>query len=67
MTPLLLLVFGVTPVTAVGTDLLFAGLTNIVASRVHHKAGLIDWQVVRRLWLGNLPASALTILAIKQD
>jgi hypothetical protein len=32
MTPLLLLVFGVAPVIAVGTDLLFAGLTKIVAS-----------------------------------
>jgi uncharacterized membrane protein YfcA len=66
MTPLLLLVFGVAPVTAVGTDLLFAGLTKIVASQVHHKAGLIDWQVVRRLWFGSLPASALTVFAIKQ-
>lgn len=66
MTPLLLLVFGVAPATAVGTDLLFAGLTKIVASRVHQSAGLIDWQVVRRLWLGSLPASALTIAAIHQ-
>jgi uncharacterized membrane protein YfcA len=67
MTPFLLLVFGLAPVTPVGRDLLFAGLTKIVASRVHHKAGLIDWQAVRRLWLGSLPASALSILAIKQD
>ena len=66
MTPLLLLVFGVAPVTAVGTDLLFAGFTKIVASRVHHTAGLIDWQVVRRLWMGSLPASALTVWALKQ-
>ena len=66
MTPLLLLVFGVAPVTAVGTDLLFAGLTKVVASRVHQSAGLIDWQVVGRLWLGSLPASALTVWAIKQ-
>ncbi len=66
MTPLLLLVFGVAPVTAVGTDLLFAGITKIVASRVHHTAGLIDWQVVRRLWLGSLPASAITVWALKQ-
>jgi len=66
MTPLLLLVFGVAPATAVGTDLLFAGLTKIVASRVHQSAGLIDWQVVRRMWLGSLPASALTIAAIQQ-
>ena len=66
MTPLLLLVFGVAPVTAVGTDLLFAGLTKVVASRVHHNAGLIDWQVVRRLWLGSLPASALTVWTLRQ-
>ena len=52
--------------TAEGTDLLFAGLTKVVASRVHHSAGLIDWQVVRRLWLGSLPASALTVWAIRQ-
>ena len=28
MTPILVLLFGVSPVTAVGTDLLFAGLTK---------------------------------------
>lgn len=28
---------------------------------MHHGNGLIDWQVVRRLWLGSFPASALTI------
>ena len=66
MTPLLMLVFGVAPVTAVGTDLLFAGLTKVVASRVHQSAGLIDWQVVCRLWMGSLPASALTVWAIKE-
>lgn len=52
MTPLLLLLFGVAPLTAVGTDLWFAALTKIFATRVHHSHGLIDWQVVRRLWLG---------------
>ena len=61
MTPLLLLVFGIAPTTAIGTDLLFAAFTKMAATRVHHSAGLIDWQVVRRLWLGSLPASALTL------
>jgi uncharacterized membrane protein YfcA len=61
MTPLLLLVFGVAPVAAIGTDLLFASVTKIAATRVHHSRGLIDWKVVRRLWLGSLPASALTL------
>lgn len=60
MTPLLMLVFGTHPISAVGTDLWFAALTKTAATRVHHGAGLIDWQVVRRLWLGSLPASALT-------
>jgi uncharacterized protein len=65
MTPLLLLVFGFAPLTAVGTDLWFAALTKIAATRVHHGHGLIDWQVVRRLWLGSLTASALTLVWMK--
>ena len=62
MTPLLLLVFGVVPLTAVGTDLWFAAITKLFATRVHHSHGLIDWQVVKRLWLGSLTASALTLV-----
>jgi len=65
MTPVLLLFFGIAPVTAVGTDLWFAALTKLVATRIHHAAGLIDWQVVKRLWAGSLPASALTVAAMK--
>lgn len=61
MTPLLLLVFGVPPLAAVGTDLWFAAITKLFATRVHHGHGLIDWQVVTRLWLGSLTASALTL------
>jgi len=59
MTPLLLLVFGVAPLSAIGTDLWFAAITKLAATRVHCGHGLIDWQVARRLWLGSLPASAL--------
>ena len=65
MTPLLLLLFGVAPLTAVGTDLWFAALTKIFATRVHHNHGLIDWPVVRRLWLGSLSASVLTLVWMK--
>jgi uncharacterized protein len=62
MTPLLLLIFGVAPMSAVGTDLWFAAITKLAASKVHHGNGLVDWQVVRRMWLGSLPASALTLV-----
>jgi len=62
MTPVLVLLLGVQPLTAVGTDLWFAATTKIVASRVYHSHVLIDWQVVGRLWLGSLPAALLTLL-----
>jgi uncharacterized membrane protein YfcA len=47
MTPLLLLIFGIAPVTAIGTDLWFAGITKMAAGKIHHTKGLIDWQVLR--------------------
>ena len=64
MTPLLVLVFGIHPSTAVGTDLLYAGLTKISGSAVHSRNGAIDWRVVRRLALGSAPAAALSLLAL---
>ena len=65
MTPLLLLVFGVAPLSAVGTDLWFAAITKLFATRVHQGDGSIDWPVVKRLWLGSLSASALTLLWLR--
>jgi uncharacterized membrane protein YfcA len=57
--------FGIAPATAVGTDLWFAALTKIAASRIHHGRGLIDWQVVKRLWVGSLTCAVLTLLWLK--
>ncbi len=61
MTPLLVLLFGIHPATAVVTDLLYAGLTKISGSIVHGFNGAIDWKVTRRLALGSVPAAALTL------
>lgn len=61
MTPILVLLFGVAPQTAVGTDLLYASLTKVFGTAVHHNHGTVDWQVVRRLAYGSLPAAALTL------
>jgi len=61
MTPLLVLLFGIHPATAVGTDLLYAGLTKICGSAVHGFNDSIDWRVLRRLALGSIPATAVTI------
>jgi uncharacterized protein len=64
MTPLLVLIFGVHPATAVGTDLLYAGLTKTVGTAVHGGAGTVSWTLVGRLALGSLPASVVTVAAL---
>ncbi len=64
MTPLLVLLFGVAPGTAVGTDLLFACLTKTTGVAVHGFNGTVDWKVVRRLATGSIPATALTLLVL---
>jgi hypothetical protein len=61
MTPILVMMFGIAPTTAVGTDLLYASITKLFGTAVHQKHGTIDWQVVRRLACGSLPAAALTL------
>ncbi|MEY4762330.1 MAG: putative rane transporter protein YjnA [Pseudomonadota bacterium] len=62
MTPLLVLLLGVAPHTAIGTDLLYASLTKVVGVGVHSIDKRVDWQVFRRLALGSLPAALLTLL-----
>ena len=65
MTPLLVLFFGVSPATAVGTDLLYASLTKTMGAWVHGRRGTVDWRVVGLLALGSLPAALATILLLK--
>lgn len=65
MTPLLVLFFGVSPATAVGTDLLYASLTKTMGAWVHSKRGTVDWKVVGLLAMGSLPAALVTIILLK--
>lgn len=64
MTPLLILLFHVQPVTAVGTDLIYASVTKTGGSFVHGFNKTIDWRIVRRLASGSIPASLLTMLTV---
>jgi len=64
MTPILVLLFGVSPATAVGTDLLFASTTKIVGSTVHGWKASVEWKVVRRLAAGSVPAAIVTLIII---
>ena len=66
MTPLLILLFGVHPSTAVGTDLLYAAATKTGGSLVHGVARSIHWPAVMRLASGSIPASIATLLVLWQ-
>jgi uncharacterized protein len=61
MTPLLILLFGIHPATAVGTDLLYAAATKTGGSLVHGLARSIHWPIVGRLACGSIPASVVTL------
>ena len=66
MTPLLVLLFGVHPATAVGTDLLYAAVTKAGGTVAHGRKGHIDWAITGRLALGSIPAAALTIWVLSR-
>jgi len=66
MTPLLVLLFGVHPATAVGTDLLYASITKTVGTAVHGANHAVKWPIVFRLAAGSVPATALTLLVISR-
>lgn len=60
MTPLLVMGFGVAPTTAVGTDLLYAGLTKAGGTVARGKLGSVDWRIAFVLMLGSVPAALAT-------
>jgi len=64
MTPILILLFGIHPAAAVGTDLLHAAATKTAGSVVHGFKGSIDWRVVRRLATGSVPMTVVTVAAM---
>jgi hypothetical protein len=60
VTPVLAL-FGVPPIHAVGTDLVFAAITKSCGTVVHRAQRSVDWRVVGLLAAGSCPAAALTV------
>lgn len=64
MTPLLMLLFGVSPSVAVGTDLLYAAVTKSGGTIAHSLKGTVDWRISGALALGSIPAAAATLLFV---
>ncbi|ANI99069.1 hypothetical protein A8O14_02530 [Polynucleobacter wuianus] len=66
MTPILTLIFGVAPTTAVGTDLAFAALTKGFGTAAHRLHGNVKWDIVGLLCAGSLTTAIASILVLKQ-
>jgi uncharacterized protein len=59
MTPMLILLFGVTPSTAISSDLVAAFLMRPVGAAVHLRAGTVNLRLVRWMVIGSVPAAFL--------
>jgi uncharacterized membrane protein YfcA len=65
MTPFLILVLGVRPVVAVGTDLVYGAVTKLAGAVLHWRQGTVDLRLVRRLAVASVPAGVLAALAAR--
>lgn len=65
MTPILIVVFGIPPVAAVSTDLLYAAITKCGGIFSYAKKKLVEYRVVALLLSGSLPGSLLTLHYLK--
>ena len=64
MTPILIFGFGIKPILAIGTDLLFAAFTKLGGTVNLALARRVDWKIVGTLSLGSIPAALLTVAAL---
>jgi uncharacterized membrane protein YfcA len=65
MTPILVLLFGIHPATAVGTDLLYAAATKTVGTAVHGFNGTIVWRLTGLLAIGSAPTAVFMIFLLR--
>ena len=64
MTPLLILVVGTPPVTAVGTDLAYGAVTKTVGGYKHARQGTVDFRLSKWMAFGSVPAAIGGVAAL---
>ncbi len=69
MTPMLILVFGVTPTTAIGTDLAYAAVTKTVGGYKHLSQKTVDITLSSWMAIGSVPAAifGVYVLTLLED
>jgi uncharacterized membrane protein YfcA len=64
MTPMLILVFGVTPVTAIGSDLTYAAVTKTVGGYKHWRQHTVDARLSSWMAIGSVPAAVAGVYVL---
>jgi uncharacterized protein len=64
MTPLLILIFGIQPTTAIGTDIFYSAVTKTVGGWRHLRMKTVNMELVKWLALGSVPAAVLGVLIV---
>src|SRR5580693_3963761 len=59
MTPMLILLFGVTPSAAISSDLVAAVVMRPIGAGVHLRAGTVNLRLVKWMVIGSVPAAFL--------
>ncbi|MBP6997634.1 MAG: sulfite exporter TauE/SafE family protein, partial [Phycicoccus sp.] len=65
MTPVLVLFFGIPPLTAVSSDLVAAAVMKPVGSLVHLRAGTVNLQLVKWLCVGSIPTAFAGVFVLR--
>jgi uncharacterized membrane protein YfcA len=66
MTPILVLLFGINPGTAVSSDLLTSLVMKPVGATVHFRRGTVNWPLARWLAVGAVPAAFAGVFVLNQ-
>ena len=66
MTPLLILVFGVKPVLAIGTDLGYAAITKTLGGWRHFRSGAVDIPLSLWMAVGSIPGALFGVVIIEK-
>src|SRR5436309_15498385 len=65
MTPILVLLFKVEPLTAVSSDLVAALIMKPVGAGVHMRRGTVNWALVKWLMMGSVPSAFVGVLLLR--
>ena len=64
MTPLLILIFGIQPTTAIGTDIFYSAVTKTVGGWRHFRMKTVNMELVKWLALGSVPAAVAGVALV---